>query len=241
MTVNPPDERALTEAFSIIESVLEMEVVVEKLRDLLLVDHVVYHSSKLGASPSVDPYIRLTYPASWIKRYLQMGYVDIDPVVREGFRRTLPFNWNELTIQNATEASFLADALSHGVGPYGFSIPVVSKRGHRALFSISSSRPEPEWKNYVAINLAVLVEIANRLHSRVIVEVFGEDRPHLTMRELECLRWTALGKAAGEIAVILDISPLTVRDYLKSIRYKLDCVTSAQAVSKAVKLGLLIL
>jgi len=241
MTVNPPDERALTEAFSIIESVPEMEVVVEKLRDLLLVDHVVYHSSKLGASPSVDPYIRLTYPASWIKRYLQMGYVDIDPVVREGFRRTLPFNWNELTIQNATEASFLADALSHGVGPYGFSIPVVSKRGHRALFSISSSRPEPEWKNYVAINLAGLVEIANRLHSRVIVEVFGEDRPHLTMRELECLRWTALGKAAGEIAVILDISPLTVRDYLKSIRYKLDCVTSAQAVSKAVKLGLLIL
>jgi len=241
MTVKPPDERTLTEAFSIIESVPEMEVVVEKLRDLLLVDHVVYHSSKLGASPSVDPYIRLTYPASWIKRYLQMGYVDIDPVVREGFRRTLPFNWNELTIQNATEASFLADALSHGVGPYGFSIPVVSKRGHRALFSISSSRPEPEWKNYVAINLAVLVEIANRLHSRVIVEVFGEDRPHLTMRELECLRWTALGKAAGEIAVILDISPLTVRDYLKSIRYKLDCVTSAQAVSKAVKLGLLIL
>jgi hypothetical protein len=51
MTVNPPDERTLTEAFSIIESVPEMEVVVEKLRDLLLVDHIVYHSSKLGASP----------------------------------------------------------------------------------------------------------------------------------------------------------------------------------------------
>jgi LuxR family transcriptional regulator, quorum-sensing system regulator CinR len=241
MTVNPPDERTLTEAFSIIESVPEMEVVVEKLRDLLLVDHIVYHSSKLGASPSVDPYIRLTYPASWIKRYLQMGYVDIDPVVREGFRRTLPFNWNELTIQNATEGAFLADALSHGVGPCGFSIPVVSKRGHRALFSISSSRPEQEWRNYVEAKQANLVEIANRLHSRVIVEVFGEDRPHLTSRELECLRWTALGKAAGEIAIILDISPLTVRDYLKSIRYKLDCVTSAQAITKAVKLGLLIL
>jgi LuxR family transcriptional regulator, quorum-sensing system regulator CinR len=170
-----------------------------------------------------------------------MGYVDIDPVVREGFRRTLPFNWNELTIQNATEGAFLADALSHGVGPCGFSIPVVSKRGHRALFSISSSRPEQEWRNYVEAKQANLVEIANRLHSRVIVEVFGEDRPHLTSRELECLRWTALGKAAGEIAIILDISPLTVRDYLKSIRYKLDCVTSAQAITKAVKLGLLIL
>ena len=45
----------------------------------------------------------------------------------------------------------------------------------------------------------------------------------------------------GEIAVILNISPHTARDYLKSARYKLDCVTSAQAVSKAVGLGLLVL
>jgi DNA-binding CsgD family transcriptional regulator len=41
--------------------------------------------------------------------------------------------------------------------------------------------------------------------------------------------------------VILNISSHTARDYLKSARFKLDCVTSAQAVSKAVKLGLLIL
>ena len=238
---SPPNEKALTEAFSIIENAPDIQVLVEKLRDLLIVDHLVYHSSKLGASPSADPYIRLTYPASWIKRYLQMGYIDVDPVVREGFRRALPFNWNELTIGNAAEASFLADALSHGVGPYGFSIPVLSKHGHRALFSVSSSRPEQEWKDFLATAQAALVQIANRLHSRVIVEVFGEERPHLTTRELECLRWTALGKASSEIAVILNISPLTVRDYLKSIRYKLDCVTSTQAVSKAVKLGLMIL
>ena len=62
---------------------------------------------------------------------------------------------------------------------------------------------------------------------------------HLTTRELECLRWIARGKDAKEIAIILNISPHTVRDYLKSVHYKLDCVTSAQAVSKAVRLGLL--
>ena len=91
------DEKWLSEAFSIIESPLEMEAVIAKLRDFLEIDHLVYHSSKMGASPSVEPYIRLTYPASWIKRYLQMGYVDIDPVVREGFLRTLPFAWSELS------------------------------------------------------------------------------------------------------------------------------------------------
>ena len=74
-----------------------------------------------------------------------MGYVDVDPVVREGFRRSLPFRWSELTIQTAAEASFLADALAHGVGPHGFSIPVQTKHGHRGLFSISSSCSEQEW------------------------------------------------------------------------------------------------
>jgi DNA-binding CsgD family transcriptional regulator len=241
MPTSVPDEETLLAAFSIIDNTPGMEVAIAKLRDLLNVDHIVYHTSKLGASPSADPYIRLTYPASWIKRYLQMGYVDVDPVLREGFLRTLPFEWSELQIQSAAEASFLTDALEHGVGPHGLSVPIQSKHKHRGLFSISSSRSEIEWKNFVKTTQPTVIQIANRVHRRVIVDVFGEDRPHLTTRELECLRWVALGKEANEIAVILNISPHTARDYLKSARYKLDCVTSAQAVSKAIKLGLLIL
>jgi DNA-binding CsgD family transcriptional regulator len=240
MATGESEEERLLQAYAIIDHTPDMEATITRLRDLLKVDHLVYHSSKLGASPSVDPYIRLTYPASWVKRYLQMGYVDIDPVLREGFRRTLPFEWSELKIQNAAEASFLADALAHGVGPHGFSIPVQSKHGHRALFSISFSGSDRDWIHFLKSTKVALIQIANRVHRRVISEVFGEDRPHLTARELDCLRWVARGKDTTEIAVILNISPHTTRYYLKSARYKLDCVTSAQAISKAVKLGLLI-
>jgi DNA-binding CsgD family transcriptional regulator len=231
----------LERAFSIIESSEEVEDVVVRLRDLIGLDHYVYHSSKLGASPSVEPYIRLTYPASWIKRYLQMNYVDVDPVLKEGFQRTIPFDWRELTISTPQEIALLMDALAHGVGPNGLSVPVRSKHGHRGLVSMTSACERSEWQSFCAASLASLVEIANRLHRRVIADEFGEDQPHLSARELECLRWTAQGKEAGDIATILDISPHTVRDYLKSARYKLDSVTSAQAVSKAVKIGLLTL
>lgn len=241
MSIGVARENTLQDAFSIVDSMPDIEATVTRLRDVLGVDHVVYHSSKLGASPSSDPYIRLTYPASWIKRYLQMGYVDVDPVLREGFRRTLPFDWGELTITTEAEAALMMDALAHGIGPHGYSIPVRSKEGHRGLFSISYSGSDQEWMDFLASYQPVLIQIANRLHRRVIAEIFGEQRPHLTTRELECLRWIAGGKDAGEIAIILDISPHTARDYLKSARFKLDCVTSAQAVSKAVQLGLLIL
>jgi DNA-binding CsgD family transcriptional regulator len=229
----------LSAAFSIIENTPDMEQTITKLRDLLNVDHLVYYSSKLGASPSADPYVRLTYPASWVKRYLQKGYVDVDPVVREGFLRTLPFDWSELEITGAAEAAFLTDALAHGVGPHGMCVPVQSKHGHRGLVSVSFSRSEKEWMEFVKTTQSTLIQIAHRVHRRVIAELFGENRIHLTTRELECLLWIALGKDTSDIAVILDISPHTVREYLKSARFKLDAVTSAQAVSKAVKLGLL--
>ena len=234
-------DSALADAYAIVDRTPDIEATVAALRDFLKVDHVVFHSSKLGASPSIDPYIRLTYPAAWIKRYLQMGYVDVDPVLREGFRRTLPFDWSELTVQTEAEGALMMDALAHGVGPHGYSIPVRSKEGHRGLFSISFSGSDEAWSAFLAANKSLLIQIANRLHRRVIADIFGEQRPHLTTRELECLRWIAGGKDAGEIAIILDISPHTARDYLKSAQFKLDCVSSAQAVSKAVQLGLLVL
>jgi DNA-binding CsgD family transcriptional regulator len=174
----------------------------------------------------------LTYPASWIVRYLQMGYADVDPVLREAFKRTIPFEWSEVSLEREAETSFLADAVSHGVGPHGFSIPVLSKRGHRGHFGVSSSRSAKEWSTFLQTTRSTLIEIANRLHRRVIAEA---------ARELECLRWVALGKSTGEIAAILKISPHTTREYLKSVHYKLDCVTSAQAVTKAIQLGLLAL
>jgi DNA-binding CsgD family transcriptional regulator len=235
------DEKWLTEAYSIIERKTEIQTVVTELRDFLNIDHLVYYTSKFGGSPSTDPYIRLTYPASWLARYLGMGYADVDPILREGFRRALPFEWRELEAGDAGEAAFLADAAAHGVGPHGYSIPVSTKHGHRGLFAVSFSRSAEEWAEFLAITQSALIHIANRLHGRVVLELFGEDRPRLTPRELECLRWIALGKDTTAIATILSISPHTTRDYVKSVHYKLDCVTSAQAVTKAVKLGLLVI
>jgi DNA-binding CsgD family transcriptional regulator len=236
-----PADALLLQAYVIIDETPEVEATITRLRDLLGVDHLVYHSSKLGVSPSIDPYIRLTYPASWIKQYLTMNYVDLDPVLKEGFARTLPFDWTELKVESEAQGAFLMDALAHGVGPHGMSIPVRSKQGHRGLFSVSFARSAEEWVEFREKHFDTLLAIANRVHHRVISEVFGEDHPHLTDRELECLRLTAQGKDAGDIAIILGISPHTARDYLKSARFKLDCVTSAQAVSKAVQLGLLVL
>ena len=48
MATSAPDEETLLEAYSIIAATPDIEATIAKLRDLLNVDHLVYHSSKLG-------------------------------------------------------------------------------------------------------------------------------------------------------------------------------------------------
>lgn len=226
-------------AFDVIEKVDSVEAVVSDLRDLLGVDHVVYNCSGSGSDPTVRPYVKMTYPSDWIKRYVLMDYAHVDPVLKRGFSSALTFDWSEIVVKSTQERAMLHDAVSHGIGPYGLSIPVTSRLGHRGLFSISGSGGAEAWARYRARNVKGLVEIANHIHKRVLRQEFGEAPAHLTVREVECLNWSAKGKEAADIATILDISVHTVRDYLKSARFKLDCVNVAQAVSKALMLGLI--
>lgn len=61
----------------------------------------------------------------------------------------------------------------------------------------------------------------------------------LTNREMEVLRWTALGKTSDEIARILGISINTVNFHLKNAISKLRTVNKTAAVYRATILGLL--
>jgi DNA-binding CsgD family transcriptional regulator len=88
---------------------------------------------------------------------------------------------------------------------------------------------------------AGLINLAHAVHHVALDEIYAdrEPLPQLSPREIECLKWTAAGKAHTDIAIILDLSEHTIRGYLKDARIKLDCVTLAQAVSKAASLGLI--
>ena len=63
--------------------------------------------------------------------------------------------------------------------------------------------------------------------------------PVLRKREVECLRWAAVGKTNEEIASILGLSRATVRFHIRNASEKLDAVNRDQAVFKASQLGYL--
>ena len=66
-------------------------------------------------------------------------------------------------------------------------------------------------------------------------------REALTPREVEVLQWLAAGLSNKLIAERLEISEHTVRFHLNAIFGKLDAHTRTEAVSRAVRLGLIVL
>jgi DNA-binding CsgD family transcriptional regulator len=61
----------------------------------------------------------------------------------------------------------------------------------------------------------------------------------LTERELEALRWTAMGKTTSEISQIVGLSEHTVNAYLNNAIRKLDCTNRTQLVAKALRMHLI--
>lgn len=62
-------------------------------------------------------------------------------------------------------------------------------------------------------------------------------RCRLSKREVECLRWAAIGKTDLEISMIISRSRATVRFHIHNASIKLDAVNRSQTVFKALQLG----
>ncbi|KQV46211.1 hypothetical protein ASC95_26770 [Pelomonas sp. Root1217] len=65
------------------------------------------------------------------------------------------------------------------------------------------------------------------------------DLPKLTKRELDVLSWTAQGKTAWEVSVILGMSEKTANFHLGNAMRKLEVTSKHQAVLKCVAAGIL--
>lgn len=59
----------------------------------------------------------------------------------------------------------------------------------------------------------------------------------LSKREVECLKWAAIGKTDQEISMIMSRSRATVRFHIHNASMKLDAVNRSQTVYKAAQLG----
>ncbi|MFZ1813632.1 MAG: LuxR family transcriptional regulator [Rhizobiaceae bacterium] len=210
------------------------------VRNRLSLKHATYNMAQSVSNQFDYPFVRTTYHAEWMHRYLTQNYVQTDPVYLQGFQRDKPFFWSELSGLTTAQQAFFDDAMAHGISLSGYSVPITDKIGRRGFLSVNGSEEEEQWHDRIAALGDVLNALVVKLHDRALIELQNvQGKPPLSPREIECLSWAARGKEAYAIAEILQISEFTVRDYLKSARQKLDCTTIAHAVYEATRLRLI--
>lgn len=191
------------------------------------------HHSSLDARDS--GLVRIdNYPDQWVDELLGEGLAADDPVHLASRRSNTGFSWRDLESIIALSRRhrlILARSSSFGLGE-GFTVPVnvPGEPSGSCSFAVRQGRRLPQRRLMCAELVgAHAFRAARRIHALPRRRA----RPHLSRRELQCVRLTALGKTDFEIALILGIGHETARQYVKRARAAYDVVSRSQLVAHA--------
>lgn len=216
-----------------------LQTAIVALRDHFRVDHMVYH----WVNASGQQYGCGTYPPAWVARYLEQDYLRVDPVIVGCYQRFHPVDWKRLDWSGKPARAFRQEALAHGVGNQGFSIPIRGPNGQFALFSVNASCSDAEWDDFTDSHRRTLIVIAHAFNQKALE--FEPDRSPeqsraLSPREVDAITLLAVGYSRAQVAEALSISEHTLRVYIESARTKLGALNTTHAVARAMSRGLIV-
>ncbi len=179
------------------------------------------------------------FPDPWREHYDSAGYMYSDPTVKHCSVNTSAIEWSQLAVtkgrRGAAEREVMSEAMVYGLRQ-GVSVPVHGPGGEWGMMSLGSSeRYSPTTIKDTRFHTQFIAQSTHEALKRVVNAVGGETpESQLTVRECECLQWTANGKTAWEISRILNLSESTVTFHLKNAINKMEVANRPQAVAKAV-------
>ncbi|TDY16707.1 LuxR family quorum-sensing system transcriptional regulator SolR [Paraburkholderia sp. BL6665CI2N2] len=180
-----------------------------------------------------------TYPAGWMANYKEKGYVNIDPTVQAGLQSTDVIVWSDSLFSKAQGLWDEAREFGIAGGVAHSSLAPFNVIGLLTLARPTSCVTEAE-AFALRGSLSILSWTAHTLMSELLAPKYiPEANEKLTFREREVLRWTAEGKTAHEIGLILKIADRTVNFHINNSLQKLHSTNKTQAVVKAALIGLI--
>jgi LuxR family quorum sensing-dependent transcriptional regulator len=114
----------------------------------------------------------------------------------------------------------------------GWTFPIADGGGTRGIVMLGGL--DPDMSPLVCSILHLIAHTGFKRYEELAAGESPRSRL-LTPRELECMRWVALGKTDEEIGIILAISARTARFHVENAKKKLGVTTRVQAVAVALR------
>lgn len=194
-----------------------------------------------AARPLGESAVIRNFDDGLVTRYDRLKLWRMDPLRTQGGKRRQPIVWDSRhLVADYRERELVWNPLI-AAGFHNFiAVPIYSPVGRCDVFvglAAEFRRPARETNRIVDEFVVIAYHLATFVDRQPAAD--GDARPHVTAREIECLRWTAQGKTAWEVATILGIAERTVNFHLRNAMDKLQACSKHQAALKAVQAGLL--
>jgi hypothetical protein len=204
------------------------------------VAHCTLHVVRETPTSSFSTRALTTYAEDWVSRYVDRRYFTVDPVYRESLTCEAAFFWEDLDVSNPQVRAFCQDAKAHGVGPAGYTLPIITERGDKIAISVSAAEDREGLRDTIRHFEADLLTVGFSL-TEAFSRLASDERPAdftPTDDQLLILRAVAMGADEAE---------LRARNYLygsystleRSICSLFRTKTVAQAAVLAAQVGLL--
>lgn len=181
-------------------------------------------------------------PANYVEPYGDDRACKRDPVLLHCRRQTVPIIWNQNTYVESGAADLWEQQARYGYCT-GIAMALHLPEGKHFMLGVDRDQPLPADRNELqrlVADLQLFAVHAQEAAVRLLLPAAVQpERPGLTPRELEVLRWTMEGKTAWEVGAVLGMSERTTVQHISNATHKLGCVNKQQAVVKAMRLGLI--
>jgi LuxR family transcriptional regulator, quorum-sensing system regulator SolR len=216
-------------------------------------DKAMYASKQYISLTQPKLHIQSNYPQAWIAHYTLNSYAQRDPVVIQTMKAQSVVIWSEQLYESQMQMWLEAQAHGLRVG-WGFAVQqqpdavglVALAREFDEISSSELQQKEPQlrWLTYCAEQRMTQLRQAKRLAQQSKADSFAWAKPTektsgnpLSERECDILRWTADGKTAEDIGLIINVATRTVNFHLNHVMTVLSVPNKTAAVARALIRG----
>lgn len=188
-------------------------------------------------------FIISNYPMCWQEIYFNAKLNSTDPSVRHCLRQSTPLIWGKDDFSEKQQRELYEESAQYGLRS-GVTLPYHGTHGEIGILCFAC----PDHLDHEILRksmqslpaLALLRDFAFESLMRFIHPPSNTGQPpRLTNREMECLRWCAMGKSSWDISQILHCSEAAVNFHFNNLRRKFDTTSRRQAVVMAIRFGLI--
>jgi len=206
--------------------------------------HVAYGSLQVQKQRTHPVGISHNNAPGWREYYREHGLHRYDPLLAKALAHRGPFTMEEAMAEyNSPEAKrVIAEGREFGLtGSIGMTLVIGPGRGAAISLFCPTAGIHLDDTTRMMLQTASYVFCARHQELATNLSITEEPLPKLTPRELDVLRWIALGKTKHEIAERLQVSTSCIKRHCENASLKLGVNNMASAVARAMSYGLIVI